>query len=178
MTLLKKYKWEIFSIIVIFFITMLFPYSGDDLSWGVNSLNNQLLHTLVSSTSLNGRYLGNIFVVIMCQNQILRGIIIAIVLTLIVYFISKETKTSKLIIWILILMMPLEMFRQTIPWSSGFTNYVISTLFLLGILITIRNLFYQKTRKTLLSLLGIIMVYCGCFFIENTYIDSYDILHN
>ena len=131
MQLIKKYKWEIISFCLVFLITCLFPYSGDDFSWMSINFDSTLLEKLMYDSSINGRYLGNFLAILMCKNIIARGIIMSLTLTAIVYLLHRETKFSRIFIWLMFLLMPLEIFRQVIPWTSGFTNYVISTLFLL-----------------------------------------------
>lgn len=165
MQLIKKYKWEIISFCLVFLITCLFPYSGDDFSWMSINFDSTLLEKLMYDSSINGRYLGNFLAILMCKNIIARGIIMSLTLTAIVYLLHRETKFSRIFIWLMFLLMPLEIFRQVIPWTSGFTNYVISTLFLLIILILLNKIYYKKS--VLLTILSIIVIFLGTFFIEN-----------
>lgn len=67
---IKKYKRILISLIVIFLITLIFPFSGDDWQWKFQ--NWQTIKEFSINEYLNGRYLGNILVVIMTKNSILR----------------------------------------------------------------------------------------------------------
>lgn len=165
MGFIKKHKWTILSLIIVFLVTLTFPYTGDDIEWSLTKVSPHLLSDFAHNVGLNGRYLGNLFVVFMTKSKIIRGIIMSTVLVTIVSIIKKETKISSLVVWLLLLLMPLRMLRQSIVWTSGFTNYVISTAFLLGILSLLKKCFKEDNLK--LGLLNAILIFLGSLFIEN-----------
>lgn len=166
MKLIKKNKVLIFSLIIVFLISLIFPFSGDDLQWQLGKISLNMIKDFSCDISLNGRYMGNILVTIMTKNIFIRGIFISTVLLTTIEMLKKETKTSSLIIWLLLITMPLPVLNQTIIWSSGFTNYVISTLFLLISLKIIRNA-YNNEEKIQKSILNIIILLLSSLFIEN-----------
>ena len=162
--LIKKNKSIIITFILVFVISLLFPFSGDDWQWKFQGWDT--IKSFYANEYLNGRYLGNIFIVIMSKNSIIRGLFIAGILTAIVEIISRKTKTEYSFIWSIILLMPLVIFRQTIPWASGFTNYVISTLFLL-IDIEILKKAYSNKFSISKIIFSSFLFYASCLFIEN-----------
>lgn len=161
---IQQHKRIILSLIIIFLITLIFPFSGDDWQWKFQ--NWQTIKEFPINEYLNGRYLGNILVVIMTKNSILRGLFMSIVLTTIGEIITRKTKVGLPFIWAIILCIPLVVFRQSIPWTSGFTNYVISTLFLLLDIITAEKLYNNEYHfpKVIASCF---LFYASCLFIEN-----------
>jgi len=161
---LKKYSVVIFSLIIIFFITLSFPYTGDDISWSLKNISFNFIE--FTNTTSNGRYLGNIFAIIMTKNVIFKSVIMSVVLVAIAEIIKKETGTKAYLRWLFLLLMPLPIFSQAIVWTSGFTNYVISTLFLLLSLILIRKIYNERTKKYY-YLLETVLLFLTSLFIEN-----------
>lgn len=163
---LRENKFLLVGVAAIFFLSLLFPYTGDDLQWNLTELSWDSLCALAQSPMVNGRYLGNLFVIIMTKNIYLRGILLSIILGGIVYIIKRETKVPYLLIWLLLILMPVSIWTQSIVWVSGFTNYVISTLFLLGSLLLLRKSYLSKPSWKL-ALGNFILILLGSFFIEN-----------
>ena len=62
----------------IFLISLLFPYSGDDWYWGSKNLSIASIVSMAKDIELNGRYLGNIIVIMLTENIFIRGIIISL----------------------------------------------------------------------------------------------------
>lgn len=163
---LKKNRSLLIGIVAVFFLSLLFPYTGDDLQWSLTELSWNSFWALTKSPMVNGRYLGNLFVIVMTKNIFVRGIIISLVLGGIVYLIKKETEAPYILIWAMLILMPVAVWTQSIVWTSGFTNYVISTLFLLGILLLLRRNYLSKPN--FLSIMSnFALVFLGSFFIEN-----------
>ena len=164
--LLKKQK----SIIIIFIITstlcMLFPYTGDDIAWGFNSLSIDLIKSFANDLSLNGRYMGNIFSVILTKGVILRGLLEGLIISSIIYIIKKYTKAKYVYIILFILIMPLEIFIQSISWTSGFANYAISTLCLLIVLLLFQRL-WKSNKFNYISIISLFIIIISSLFIEN-----------
>lgn len=161
---IKKYKRILISLIVIFLITLIFPFSGDDWQWKFQ--NWQTIKEFSINEYLNGRYLGNILVVIMTKNSILRGIFMSVTLTAIGEIVTRKTKVGLPFIWAIFLCMPLVVFRQSVPWTSGFTNYVISSLFLLLDIIVAEKLYNNEYKKGQI-IASCVLFYASCLFIEN-----------
>lgn len=113
----------IFYFLIIVLLIFLFPLLGDDL------LHGSIGNSFAFMPHVNGRYLGNFFGINLSANLVLRVIIKSLVILLIIFMSKKilEIKNNRYILFFIILfmLMPKEMFRETIPFNSGFANYVI-----------------------------------------------------
>lgn len=147
---IRRKERIIFSIIFILFLgalIWLFPYSGDDWAWG-SSIGVERLGNLFRN--YNGRYLGNILVMILTRFNILRVIVITLTLYGIVYLcfmhsINSNNKTYGLYISALLLVfIPKEIWMQSVVWTSGYSNYVISAFLILIYFIYIKKSFEKE----------------------------------
>ncbi len=163
---LKDKKWFLLSLLVVFGITLLFPLMGDDWQWRRDILTSEYLHFLFTMSSFNGRYVANIIVLYITKNIVLRSIVISLVLCSIVEILYKETHINRMFSWILIGLMGKEMFKQAIAWTSGFTNYGISTLLLLINVLFIFNNFNKKAKISS-GIFLLLSYFISSFFIEN-----------
>lgn len=119
------------------FIAFCVPYCHDDWEWGIQAGMNQWLNA-----TLNSRYVGSFFVIVMTRSQLLKTLIIGFTLFSIPLLIDriagKELNVKRYIISnFLLLFIPKEMWQQTHGWVSAFANYVISvalTFFLILVL--------------------------------------------
>lgn len=163
-TVLKDYKKiKITLVLSLIFLVFLFIPSGDDFAWG-SSIGVERLHSLFKN--YNGRYAGNLLVLILTRSNILRTITISFTLVGIVYFVSKLLPFNKKNIWIyttiLLLAMPLSIFTSTIPWTSGFCNYVMPTLITLYLFKLLNS---EKTTFNIIKVFA--MSFIVCLFMEN-----------
>lgn len=168
----KKNKIIIFIVIttIVLILTSLFPYSGDDWAWG-SSVGLERLRD--GFEGYNGRYLGNIAVLLMTRSNIFRIITMTVVLMgiiIIIYrFTNKNNLTLVILTTMLIFAMPKEIFKQAVVWTSGFSNYVLSTILVLIYIYMIRSIFkkeyfeYGNKNIIVAFLLGI----SGTLFMEN-----------
>lgn len=148
-------------------LSSMFPLSGDDWYWGTKDFSFE------SITSLNGRYLGSLIVLVMTHVDWLRVLITAAVVVGIIYFASCTAQKNGFIYFVfsalLILLMSKDMFRQVIVWSSAFSNYAPSALMMTAYLCIVFKSFsseaarYRKYTYILAAALG----FCGAFFMEN-----------
>ena len=161
----------IISTVFIFFLGLayMFPYTGDDWAWG-GSLGLERLHNHFKD--YNGRYLGNLLVIALTRSNILKSVVMSGVMTGTVYLIYRTVKnksTSVLLLALIgLLVMPRYIFRQTIAWTSGFTNYVVPTFFIVAYICLISKIFdgvpnFKKTTFIATFILGI----CTALFMEN-----------
>ena len=160
---IKKNKFYIVFFLGFFLLSLFFPYSGDDYVWGTYKLNFGLFKELHDDLFLNGRYLGNLFAVILTRNKVLRSIIMSIVVTLILKIIDKYTHSNKRLLVILFLLIPIGTFCQVVVWSSGFANYGISSLLFLICLDLVNNPKESLVRYILLFICFV----ASSLFIEN-----------
>lgn len=116
----------------LFIICMLFPYSGDDWAWG-SSLGLERLKD--GFAGYNGRYVGNLLVIVMTRSRILRAAIMAAILFAIPWcidvIVGRNDSATFWIALVLLFAMPNNMRAQGIAWTSGFTNYAVPALFIL-----------------------------------------------
>lgn len=132
----KKYinNFKIQLIIAFFLLSLLFyffPYTGDDWAWatqvGIERLQSGF-------ANYNGRYVGNLFVLLLSRNEGIKVFLSAFVLVALAYnmfiFVNKQNKKLFWIALLFLLLTPKLIMAQTIVWTSGFTNYVIPTLFI------------------------------------------------
>lgn len=108
----------------------LFPYTGDDWVWGSN-VGIDRLHDWFRD--YNGRYLGNLSVIVMTRSNLLKALIMSAVLSGIIFCIEKimQRKWVFYVSCLLLLLLPREIVAQAIVWTSGFSNYTISALLIL-----------------------------------------------
>ena len=106
-----------------------FPLSGDDWAWG-SSIGMDRLHTLFRD--YNGRYAGNLAALLLTRVGVLTPLVVAAVVTatiaLVLDLTDNRTKTGYLVMAALFLGMPIGIWRQSVVWVSGFSNYALGAL--------------------------------------------------
>lgn len=110
-------------------LASLFPTSGDDWAWGsqigIDRLNTHF-------RDYNGRYAGDLLVILMTHWTFIAPLIVAATLTLTLFLIldvsDNRTAVGYLSVVLLFLLMPLGTWRQSVVWTSGFANYATSGL--------------------------------------------------
>lgn len=169
----KKYINIILVAVLFFFFSIigyLVPYTNDDWAWGsyigIDRLNNFF-------SNYNGRYLGNLLVILLTRYRVIRALTLGFSYTSIILLsfkiVNKKSLPIFLISIILVLFMPRTLFRQVVSWTSGFTNYVPPMIFvLIWILINKRILndkciILNRRRVFLVFVLGVIT----CLFMEH-----------
>ncbi len=125
------------------------PLAGDDWAWG-SSLGIDRLKNAFDG--YNGRYLGNLLVIIITRSVIARVVLCTLIMFLLVLVLSKildnlsdtkKSNTNYIIAFssVLILVLPnqivfgelqpFQIFGSTVGWLSGFTNYVVPSVLIL-----------------------------------------------
>src|SRR5699024_2493618 len=139
----------IISLTLIFFFYLIYntPLTGDDWTWGTERGITRLQNFF---DGYNGRYLSNILEIILTRNDVLRYLIITIFTISLIFLISKlydnkDKTTFFLLAFTLIMLMPVDMYSQTIGWTAGFVNYVVSLVLLLIYLVITKNIYSEKT---------------------------------
>lgn len=166
----KKNKTIIAIIIFTLLLTFLFPYTGDDWMWG-SEAGEALLKNWFSD--YNGRYAGNIIVMMLTRSRLLRMIVMTLVILGTIYLcykiVNKEKKELFFVGFMLLLVVPIPIFRQAIVWTSGFTNYFIS-IFLTIVYIYLNKDIIVKSNENKLKMycaLIFILGFISALFIEN-----------
>ncbi|MFC6324081.1 DUF6056 family protein [Companilactobacillus baiquanensis] len=137
-------KLSFYFIIFIIFglIGYFMPLTGDDLNWGSYWGNNYFPqgHFL----TYDGRYLGDLLVIVMTKVKPVAFVAYGLFSALIVFMIQKIRDqlnkpkfiglfTASIMATFLIIA-PKSIFRQTLGWHAGFANYVPSVIFPLFLL--------------------------------------------
>lgn len=145
-----RFYISILLILFFFFFAIQVPYSHDDWQWGSHS--NWLL-MLNGFANYNGRYLGNLFEILITRNVLAKNITLAVgmlFIILVVYkLVIKEAKSKDktvlfLLTTFLCLAIPRELFRQTYSWVAAFINFIPPVILMVLYLIIINNIFEGK----------------------------------
>ncbi len=163
-------KWFYYGIIFLFLLILcyLFPYSHDDWAWGSN-YGMERLETHFKD--YNGRWVGNFVVLALTRSNALKTLTMAFSLTFILFCInelSSKGKKAFLLPFFLFLSTPYLIFRQAIVWTAGFSNYVVSLVFVFLFIYLNKELFDGKSKDTLVyriffPLIGIV----SALFVEH-----------
>ena len=160
------------AIIFVLLFIMLYksPLRLDDLTWGGDIGLDRLKSGFAG---YNGRYLGNVIVIILTRlpayvRALLEIGIIGIFLYL-TYCILQKNKTALMLFACLFAAMPLTISSQTITWVAGFSNYMIAALsavYLVLIAFYIMSLTEQTEKKAYRILISLLLVFGGQLLLE------------
>ena len=154
------------------FLAYLFPYTGDDWAWG-SSIGIERLKIFFAG--YNGRYVGNLLVLLLTRSKLLDAAVIAASFLLVCWlsyaYAQDRSKASLLMAALLLLMMPRQLWAQVAVWTAGFTNYVPSALISVAYLIYSKEITGKKLsdrkdswgHSVILFLAG----FCGALFVES-----------
>ncbi|MCZ4498605.1 MAG: hypothetical protein JWQ74_1158 [Marmoricola sp.] len=117
-----------------------FVLTSDDLTWGSTEGVDRLRSGFAD---YNGRYAGNLAVLLLTRERWLAALVVGLaacaVLHLVVVLSGRRTPLAYLVGAALIVAMPLSQWRQTITWTSGFSNYTLATVGLLVFAAAVRR---------------------------------------
>lgn len=137
--LLIFYLWSSYKI----------PYTWDDWYWGIDEGVGYLI-----DGSLNSRYVGNFFAVVLTRSEVIKTIVMGVVswlIPIVMFKIVCKDTFRNIPIYLLCNLFPsllfASTFSQTYGWVAGYVNYVISALFLLVYIYIIRDLFDEHCIK-------------------------------
>lgn len=156
---IKKYKKYLIVFCLILFMSFFFPFSGDDFYWGCKSISLNEYVNIYNDLFLNGRWLGNTLAILISRSHIVKALFISFVLSLLFYVIDKHERINVYLFFILIILMPIVRFSQSIVWGSGFVNYGTSCLLYLSIYYLIKKYYYSDSKLYIKVLLML-----GCLF--------------
>ena len=121
-------------------LALLFPPSGDDWAWG-SSVGIERLHEHFAD--YNGRYLGNLAVLLLTRTPWLTPFVVAGTLCLLLRLLVESAGIRKLGGYLtgaaLLVAMPHGEWRQTVVWVSGFSNYTLAGGCLLVFVLSIQR---------------------------------------
>lgn len=168
-----KKNWYFIVIFLIFFVlNIFFPFSGDDYAWG-SKIGIERLKTFFQD--YNGRYAGNLLVLLITRSKVLRATIESIFFSLIIININKiinrKNSIFALLAIFLLLLMPIEILRESVVWASGFSNYVPPICLVLIYIHKNNYLFEDKklinNHKFIDFICYLVIGFVGALFIEN-----------
>ena len=150
----------------------LFPYSGDDWAWG-SQIGLDRLSTFFAD--YNGRYAGNLAVLLLTRSSALVAVTMAATVAgislLVLHLARFRTLTGYALVYALLLSMPAEVWRQGIVWTSGFSNYALATLTMLAVLVALRACLQREPgqwrRPALTGVALLVLTFVGQLFIEH-----------
>lgn len=159
---MKRIKPIWLYIIFILIMSMIVVISWDDFFWGSHQATNLLNNHF---DGYNGRYLGNLIIYFMTRSIFFRIIVYTLTNVGLAFIISKilSNKVRMEYIVLILLTLPIGIFRQTFGWFSGFANYNVSALFIL----TIFYLVYVANRKWFIPFVLLFLSFFSQFFVEN-----------
>lgn len=173
---------QLFTIVFFGLFYYFLPFAGDDWAWG-SEIGIQRLKNAFDG--YNGRYLGNLLIIIVIRSQIAKVVICSLFMFLLIFVLSKIfdglsgdwhcTKNyiiSFSSVLLLVLpnqisfgeLQPFQIFGSTVGWLSGFTNYVVPSVLILIYYYFVTSRGFEKISVyVLLALIGI----CACLCVEH-----------
>lgn len=157
-----------------FIFAAIVPLAQDDWHWYVHGYNQWFNEHF---KNLNGRYFGNILEILVVRSLLLRMVVYALVsfsiLWVVLKFAGKAKSTAYMFIaFLLLLLMPASIFKQTYAWYAGFNNYVTSALCALVVLgFILKKLQNQETTSKWSQRIETLCFFVACaagqLFMEN-----------
>lgn len=162
----------LYAALVIIF--SLIPLSGDDWEWGT-FLGEAQLKTWFKN--YNGRYSGNLLVILFTRCLFLRNTVTPAIITLLCVFPTVFAKKKSLFLLsfstLLVISLPKRLFAEGFAWSSGFCNYVPPIFLTFLYIILINKIFddtlplYSKKKSIIYCCLNLIIGFISTMFMEN-----------
>lgn len=154
--------------ILLLFLCYLFPYTVDDWAWGgpvgIERLNNWF-------ADYSGRYAGNLIVLALTRSNLLKTVTMALVDTGIIVLLNELTGRNRLGFWLIttsMVLMPTQILRQVIPWTSGFANYTVSIFLTLIYIYEVRNLYTQCPDNSIKKSIPLLLLgFGGAMIVEH-----------
>lgn len=177
-----KYILYLFTIVFFALFYYFLPFAGDDWAWGSNIGIERLKNGF---DGYNGRYLGNILIIVVTRSVIAKIIICTFVMFLLILILSKifdnlsgtNNSTANYIIAfssVLVLVLPnqiafgdlqpFQIFGSTVGWLSGFTNYVVPSALILVYYYFVIN---KKAESKFIYLLLVFDGVLSCLCVEH-----------
>ena len=137
------YLLLLFSLLLYIWIFSQTPYGQDDWRWGIDSGMEAFL-----KGTINSRYLGNLLEVVVTRSEflkaVLHGLIAAAIPCFVVVMVSTRTRPGPelsgkadrmpeavlLLSNLLLITIPMDVWKETYGWIAGFSNYGFAVFFL------------------------------------------------
>lgn len=169
----KKYKTALLYsalFLLICFLSFCFPLTGDDLTLTLIDADSISKLADYSLNYGNGRYVGN-FLVIPLVNSVALRVICKAICFFITFLLMKKLFTNYdfkggIFTVILLLGMPISIFRQAFVWTAGFQNYFPPVMLFLMCIYIMKK--YEETKKFYLLFPLAVLALSEQFFVENS----------
>lgn len=129
-------------------LVFLFPYSGDDWAWGSKIGMERLANGF---DNYNGRYGGNLLVMALTRSKLLNILVTSFSLVSACLLPRIFSGSKKLLPYafgtLLLLLVPRQIFVQTIVWTSGYSNYVPPILMTMLYFVLVKNIFEEEKPR-------------------------------
>ena len=156
----KDRTWYIMTFVLLFVLCYLFPYTGDDWSWGSSVGIDRINAGFVD---YGGRYFGYIIVLVLTRLRVLKALVMAgtfFGLGWLVKSIVKQ-KWAFFATILLIFLVGSEIFAQSVAWTSGFSNYVTTAIMIVAFLMVVFNIVFEGKNETLWLKIGMFLLGLG-----------------
>ncbi len=146
------------------------PYFKDDWAWGSQVGLERLQNHFVG---YNGRYLGNLLVMVLTRSLPAKIILMTAGVLALPLLVSRLANPKLYLLLPLSLLgmavMPADLFRQTVVWASGFSNYMPPVLLTLCYLLLVWDLWGDTTpvQSKWGPLCALLIGGCGALFMEH-----------
>ncbi|SFO20439.1 hypothetical protein SAMN05660359_02016 [Geodermatophilus obscurus] len=158
--------WERVFLVALFLafsgLALLFPFSGDDWAWG-SRIGQERLSTFFDN--YNGRYAGNLAVLVLTRSGFLAALVVAATVTAIVFLVvdlaESRTPLGYALATLLFIGMPVAVWRQAVVWTSGFANYALAALCVLVFVRVVKADWRHGSRRRLGLVEGVGTVMLG-----------------
>lgn len=163
----KENTWYIVTFLFLVVLCYLFPYTGDDWTWG-SSIGMDRLNSGFSD--YGGRYFGYIIVMVLTRFRLLKALIMAGTLVGISWGVRCIVKQKWAFFASLLLMFLVsrEIFAQSISWASGFANYATTAAMIVAFLAIVFNIILEKKEEPVWLKIGMaVLGLSGSLIMEN-----------
>lgn len=165
----KKHWLYVCTFLVWAIFVALIPYTLDDWTWGSEVGDKRLANWF---EGYSGRYLGNLIELALTRSQFLRIVMTASFITAIPVMIQKLTghKSNYVVALLLILVMPLDLWKMTIAWTAGFSNYITSVVGMLAVFFYLWRVLegtYEKQQKIKMAVVMLILGIANTLIVEH-----------
>lgn len=158
-----------------------FPLTGDDLYFKGVTLNGLADALNYGLTFGNGRILGNIGIVYLVHNDLLRILVKALCLFGIIYFSGKLCNIKSVpgcaAITLIVFGVSSQVFSETISWTAGFQNYVTPVCLTLICLTIIKYLYESTPHRRLPLKILLYVLLCSIAFASQLYAENSTVFH-
>ena len=156
--------------IVFALLAHLTPYLHDDWAWGGHTGTDRLNSFFAG---YNGRYLGNLLILLIAKNRLAMIICMALSYTLACLipcmFSGNRNALTLSLSGVLFFLLPRSIYAQTVGWASGYSNYMPPIMILALYFIMIRNIFGDEKIKysKIAPVISLLLAFSGALFMEN-----------